>query len=130
MLHLDHVGIVVACLDDTEAFLGAALGLPRSREQCDPERPDRSVFLGSGDVEIELIEVADPTMRAARLGDREARIEHLAFAVEDLDAEVARLRKMGVRMGDPLVLGGRRNAFSDPASSSGIMIQLAENAVT
>ncbi len=130
MLDLDHVDIVVARLDDAEAPHGAALGLLSSREQGDPDRLDRSVFLRCGDIDIELVEVADATMRASRLGHHEARIEHLAFAVEDPYSEVARLRTMGIRVGDPLVLAGRRNAFSDPSSSSGIMIQLSERLAT
>lgn len=126
MPRLDHIGIVVSDLGDAEAFLGDVLSLSRDREQHEPGRPHRSVFLRCGEVDVELIEVIDPTLRADRLRGEQARIEHLAFAVPDLDLEIARFRSLGIRMSEAVKLGGRRSAFSEPASSAGIMIQLAE----
>jgi catechol 2,3-dioxygenase-like lactoylglutathione lyase family enzyme len=123
---LDHIGIVVSSIDESEGLLTAVLGLTRNRVQNEPGRPDQAVFLRCGDVDIELIEVHDPAVRVQRLRDNQARIEHLAFSVPDLDLEVARFRQLGVRMSEPAVLGGRRSSFSEPTSSGGIMIQLAE----
>lgn len=126
MLLLDHIGIVVSSIDESEGLLSEILRLTRDHIQNEPGRPDQAVFLRCGDVDIELIEVHDPVIRAHRLRDNQARIEHLAFSVPDLDQEIARFRQLGVRMSEPALFGGRRSAFSEPTSSGGIMIQLAE----
>jgi catechol 2,3-dioxygenase-like lactoylglutathione lyase family enzyme len=128
-MQLDHIGIVVSSLNEAEPLFGGVLRLPRDRVQNEPGRPDKSVFLRSGGVDIELIEVLDPIVRAERLRNERARIEHLAFVVPDLGMEIARLRRSGVRLSEPILLGGRWSAFTDPESSGGIMIQLAEQAV-
>jgi catechol 2,3-dioxygenase-like lactoylglutathione lyase family enzyme len=125
-LTLDHVGVVVSSLEEAADLLGQRLRLSKNREQNEPGRPDRSVFYRSGDVDVEIIEVLDPEARASRLRGERLRIEHLAFAVADLDPEIERLRSLGFVMSEPQQIGGRRTAFSDPGTSGGMMIQLVE----
>jgi methylmalonyl-CoA/ethylmalonyl-CoA epimerase len=125
-LRLDHIGVVVARFEEASDLLADVLQLTKDREQQESGRPDRSAFFRCGDVDVELIDVFDPTARARRLRDEQARIEHLAFAVDTLDIEIERFRDLGITMSEPLELGGRRTAFSDPSTSGGIMIQLVE----
>jgi catechol 2,3-dioxygenase-like lactoylglutathione lyase family enzyme len=85
---IDHVGIVVANLDEHVAQL-EAFGLTLARTSESNESAAR--YYACGDASVELIDVRDPDARRRRLPSTEqARIEHIAFEVDDL-AEVRRL---------------------------------------
>lgn len=125
-LRIDHIGIVVSDLESARASLGTTLGLTVSREVAVPGRSDHAVFYRCGDVDIELIEVLEPTERARRLDGAAARIEHIAFQVPDLDAAIAQLGQAGVETTAPVTLAGRLNTWTVPASSGGVMYQLVQ----
>lgn len=120
-----HVGIVVDDLAKSCRLLGQGFGLQESGRI---ERADlRAVFLGS-DTRIELIEVLDPTVRAERLGNRAAIIEHIAFSVDDLELTLGALEALGIRMGaSPTTSLKARTAFTEPATSGGVIFQFVES---
>jgi len=90
---IHHIGVVVEDLAAAEMFLACTLGLEKVSEI---ERPDlRASFFDCYGTQIEAIEVLEPQARAARLGDAQARIEHIAVAVDDLDDAVTRLGEIG-----------------------------------
>ena len=85
---IDHVGIVVASLDEHVAQL-ETLGLSLARTSESNESFAR--YHACGGASIELIDVRDSDARRRRLpGTDQARIEHIAFEVDDLE-EVRRL---------------------------------------
>jgi methylmalonyl-CoA/ethylmalonyl-CoA epimerase len=126
---LDHVGVVVASLDAAGAFLREALGLELRLEP--PASPDgvRIAFYGGtpkGDARVELIQVSSPAALAGRLGDAEARIEHIAIEVEDVRQIVEQLRTRGVRFvtEEPYVLRDMLAIWTVAETSAGIQWQL------
>jgi glyoxylase I family protein len=103
---LHHVSINVDDLDAANHFYIDVLGLERL------PRPDfgfGGTWLGAGEREVHLIEVADvPT----DLG------QHFAFLVSDLDATIAHLRDQGVEVSDAIDLTVARQAFlHDPCGN-------------
>jgi methylmalonyl-CoA/ethylmalonyl-CoA epimerase len=133
-----HVGIIVADLDSAVAFATELLGLEvEKRVTLAPERTE-IVFLRCGDVLLELIEISDPDVRSrrARIPGAKAEIEHVALAVEDLDAVVAELIEEGVAFTagagkveattEPLEVAGTRSLFTSRRTSAGILVQLIE----
>ncbi len=124
---VDHIGIVVRDLGNVRVVVESTLGLRVRREQVIVGRPGRSVFYRCGDIDLELIEVLDPTELERRLGGTTARIEHIAFAVSDLQSAIGSLTKSGVRTTDPVPLGGRLNSWTVPETSGGIMFQLVQD---
>ena len=132
---LDHVGVVVADLERAKAFFEETIGLEVSSEATLAEAGMKICFLRSGPVRVELIEVTDPERRRERLGDAEARIEHIAFRVEEVEpaAEIARERGVELRGGigpqapeTAFEGAGTRSFFSRPESSAGVMVQLVQ----
>ena len=126
---LDHVGVVVASLDTAAAFLRHALGLELRLEP--PVSPEgvRIAFYGGtvqGDARVELIQVSSPAALAGRLGDAEARIEHIAIEVDDVRQVVERLRARGVRFvtDEPYVLRDMLAIWTVAETSAGIQWQL------
>jgi methylmalonyl-CoA/ethylmalonyl-CoA epimerase len=123
---LNHVGIVVADLDDAKRFLSGVLKLELLRERAVPERRRSTAYFGAGDVEIELIEEHDPQAKERVLRGASAVIEHISFDVDDLERTTESLADLGVRLqGEIVRVGTRVNAWTEPATSGGVMYQLS-----
>jgi methylmalonyl-CoA/ethylmalonyl-CoA epimerase len=127
---MHHVGIVVRDLDQAEAFVSGALGLPVVNRLASPERGMRAVFFDCGPAMIELVELADPDLVRDRIGDRVAAIDHIALRVADLDDAVQALAGHGVDTVDavPTRLPSGRMHFTRADTSAGITWQLLEAA--
>jgi methylmalonyl-CoA/ethylmalonyl-CoA epimerase len=127
MKRVDHVGIIVDDLAQAKDFATNVLGLVLDREFSLPEQSVLAAFFTVGDTRVELIEVTDPSLRAQRLGNgNQARIEHVAIEVDDLEATINALREKGVRTltPEPWIVGSNRNLFTDPDTSDGVKYQL------
>jgi methylmalonyl-CoA/ethylmalonyl-CoA epimerase len=132
---LDHVGIVVADLKRATRFFERVLGLSVSSEATLADAAMKIAFLRSGTVRIELIEILDEEGRRERLGEAEARIEHLAFRVDRLEPAAAAAAGEGVDLvggfgpgapPTPFQGPGTASLFSRAESSAGVMIQLVQ----
>jgi len=123
---IDHVGIIVGDLDGTREFLERVTGMSLSRAGDFPETRIRTAFLGYGPgAQVELVELGNEGARERRLGDAQARVEHVAIEVDDLDAAAAELRSMGVgfQSDAPGITGPLRSLFSRPETTRGFVIQ-------
>ena len=107
LLAVQHVALTVTDLEAAMAFYTEILGfdiLPR------PDFGVPGVWMATGNgVQIHLVEDAafEPPSGP-----------HLAFETADIHAEVARLRDLGVEVGDPFELFGVHQAFfHDPAGN-------------
>ncbi len=126
---LDHVAIVVADLDESErvyARLGFSL---LYRERIEEQGVD-IVGMRAGESSIELLKPLrnDSTLNRY-LGDQRSKLHHLAYRVEDLEAELVRLKSLGVPLIDERPrrgAHGNRIAFIHPSYSGGTLIELCE----
>lgn len=123
---IDHVGVIVDDLDEAKAFL-EQLGMSFKREFAAGERL-KGAFYTCGDTDLELIEIMDPAERAKRLGDGQARIEHVGVEVEKLAPAVEALRVLGVTFtsDEPLVVGSTVNLWTTAETCDGVGYQLTE----
>jgi catechol 2,3-dioxygenase-like lactoylglutathione lyase family enzyme len=123
---LDHVGVMVADLDQASAFLAETLGLELDREAEIPALDVRTRFYRCGPVTIEIFEPNDPAVAAAALGGAAAKLEHIAIRVESLAATLSELGDTGVRFlhAEPVVTGPNLSAYTDPTTSAGMIFQL------
>jgi len=126
---LDHVALVVADLDEAQA-LYATLGFrERYRERIDEQGVD-IVGLHAGDNTIELLKPLSHDSPLQRfLGERRSRLHHLAYQVEDIEAELRRLRSAGVPLIDETPrrgAHGNRIAFIHPSFTGGTLIELCQ----
>ena len=124
---LNHVGVVVADLQEAKRFLGEVLGLELVLERDVPAKQRSTAYFAAGGVEIELIEDLDPDAKARTLAGKAAVIEHISFDVDDLAGTVESLAANGVRLrdGEIVRVGTRDNAWTEPATSGGVMYQLS-----
>jgi methylmalonyl-CoA/ethylmalonyl-CoA epimerase len=128
--HLDHIGIAVRSLAERLPFYRDLLGLEHAREEEVPTERVRVAFLERGETHIELLEpLGGDGPIADFLGRRGEGIHHLCFAVDDIEAALARAREAGVAVVGEAPrpgAGGCRVAFLHPKSTGGILIELSE----
>jgi methylmalonyl-CoA/ethylmalonyl-CoA epimerase len=119
---IDHVGIVVGDLDEHIAQL-EALGLTVARTNENAE--SFALYFGCGDASVELIDVRDPTARALRLPEGEqARIEHIAFEVDDLEEVRNHLTARGIEVTwPPFPSGTAQMIWTNAETSGGVQYQ-------
>jgi methylmalonyl-CoA epimerase len=128
-LHVDHVGIVVRDLAQATAMLASLFGLEVDEALDARERLGvKTVFYNLANISIELLEPADEQGLAARLGEDEARIEHICVRVEDIAQAARDLSERGARWAteEAVPVGRRLVRFSDPDSTGGVMFQLLQ----
>src|ERR1041384_5338368 len=110
---LAHVGIAVPSLDAILPFYRDILGLPEV--PLDDADGARIAGLEAGDSLVELLEAATPDSPITRfVSKRGPGLHHICFAVDDLDAALARCRAAGIRLIDETARRGgegKRIAF-------------------
>jgi len=125
-----HVGVVVASLERTGAFVRDVMGLDLALEP--PPLPDgvMTAFYSPDGARVELIEIPDAQAPAKRLGDNDARVEHIALEVDDVHAWMDRLRAQGVRFttDEPVRVRENEAVWTLPETSAGIVWQLFSRA--
>jgi methylmalonyl-CoA/ethylmalonyl-CoA epimerase len=123
-----HVGIAVRALDGILPFYRDVLGLPEV--PLDDADGSRIAGLAVGESLVELLEPADEGSPIGKfIAKRGPGIHHVCFAVDDLDATLARCRAAGIRLIDEVPrLGaeGKRIAFLHPSATAGVLVELSE----
>ena len=119
---IDHVGIVVASLDEHVGQL-EALGLMLARTNENPE--SFALYYACGETSVELIDVRDPDARRRRLPTTEqARIEHIAFEVDDLTEVRWVLEARGIEVTwPPFPSGTAQMIWTNAETSGGVQYQ-------
>lgn len=143
ILRLDHINLVVCDLEAAEAFfvlfgyttehkgelsgewISEVVGLPEVRaEYARMARPGEATF-------IELIRYDHPAGEAdARMAEaNRLGLRHFAFAVDDLEGEVRRLRAAGVRFRGEVrtyPATGKKLVYAE--GPEGVVVELAQYA--
>ncbi|NLV22774.1 MAG: VOC family protein [Syntrophomonadaceae bacterium] len=86
---LNHLGVVVSNLTKSEDFYCRALGCTLSGRWQNDEL--KAVNLQCAGLTIELLEYVSPSQTYTPAGV----INHLAFKVQDIEAQIERLNKLG-----------------------------------
>ncbi|WP_067625242.1 VOC family protein [Alicyclobacillus acidiphilus] len=89
---MEHVGILARDMDVSTQFYCDVLGL-EVRNKVDVRPGFTLVFLGYPDTDETLIELVPNTEESAETGI----VNHLAFTVTEIAAEMSRLRGLGVK---------------------------------
>lgn len=126
-MRLHHLGLAVADLDAAIGLYRDALGADLERRG---EREDMSfALLKAGGSELELMTSPDPESAVGKfLARRGPGVHHVAYEVDDLDGQLARLRAQGRELAGEVRTGvhGTRVAFVHPKSMAGVLTELVE----
>lgn len=127
---LSHIGIAVANLKEAVEVFATVLN---EEPECFEEIADqkiRTAIFATGESRVELLEGTSPDSPISEfIEKRGPGIHHLAVQVDDLDAELARLKAAGVRLIDETPRIGAEGAliaFIHPKSTAGILVELTQ----
>ncbi len=128
MRGVHHVGVAVEDLDEAissyERLFGAELAGRQTQDEQGVEAA--SLFVGNGHVEL-LAALAPDTAVGRFLARRGPGMHHVAYEVDDISAELARLKGEGARLIDAAPrrgLFGTQVAFVHPESVHGVLSEL------
>lgn len=132
MNKIEHLGIAVKDLDASEKIFTDLLGAPPyKREEVDSEQVITS-FFQVGESKIELLQAtSDESAIAKHIEKRGEGIHHIAFAVENIEAEIERLKNLGYTMIHNVPkegADGKKIAFLHPKDSNKVLVELCADA--
>jgi len=124
-----HIGIAVRSIAEARG-LYEALGLHVEAIEDVPHEGVRVALIPCGESHLELLEPLGPDSPIERfLAQRGPGIHHLCLASDDVRADDARLRALGVRLlrAEPTRgAGGCWVQFVHPKSASGVLLELSQ----
>jgi len=129
---IEHLGIAVRNLEEANQLFEKLFGhSPYKTETVEREGVSTS-FFRLGDSKVELLEATREQSPIAQFIEKRGEgLHHVAFAVDDIRAEMARLRDAGFRLlhEEPVPgADGKIICFLHPKSTNGILVELCQDA--
>ena len=132
MKKIEHLGIAVSNLEASNKVFEKLLGVGPYKEEEVASEGVKTSFFKAGPNKIELLEAIDPSSPIAKfLEKRGEGLHHVAFAVEDIEAEIKRLVKEGFRVLNTTPKKGADNklvVFLHPKDTNGLLVELCQEA--
>ncbi|MEB2777738.1 methylmalonyl-CoA epimerase [Algoriphagus sp. D3-2-R+10] len=130
MRKIEHIGIAVRDLEKSNALFAKLLGKGHFKtEEVEGEKVSTS-FFQVGETKVELLQATDEASPITKyLGSRSEGVHHIAFDVEDILAEVKRLKDAGFEILNETPKLGADNklvVFLHPRSTNGVLIELCQ----
>ena len=131
MQHIEHIGIAVKNLDFSNDLFTKLLGsAPYKQEGVESEGVMTS-FFQTGQTKIELLESTNPDSPIAKFIEKKGEgIHHIAFEVEDIVTEMARLKSEGFILLNEVPKKGADNklvCFLHPKGTNSVLVELCQN---
>lgn len=127
---IEHLGIAVNSLKESLPVFEKLLGTDAYKEEIVESESVKTAFLRVGESKIELLEATDPNSAIAKYLEKNRQgFHHVAFEVDDIDAELIRLRAEGFELIHQSPKDGadnKRIAFLHPKSTSGLLVELCQ----
>ena len=131
MKKIEHIGIAVNNLDDAVLIYEKLFGAQSYKQEEVASEGVKTAFFMNGPNKIELLEATNPESPIAKfIAKKGEGIHHIAFDVEDIILEIARLKKEGFIILNEIPKKGADNklvAFLHPKSTNGVLIELCQD---
>ena len=93
---IEHIGIAVKDLEASNLLYAKLLNRPHYKIEVVPSEGVKTSFFKMGDSKIELLQATSLDSPIAKFIDKRGEgIHHLAFAVDDIESEMERLKAAG-----------------------------------
>ena len=130
MRKIEHIGIAVKDLETSNLVFEKLFGAPAYKLEEVASEGVKTSFFMNGPNKIELLEATNPDSPIARFIEKKGEgIHHIAFDVEDIVAEIARLKAEGFVILNETPKKGADNklvAFLHPKSTNAVLIELCQ----
>ncbi|MCK0189705.1 methylmalonyl-CoA epimerase [Arenibacter sp. F20364] len=130
MKKIEHLGIAVHDLEASNTLFAKILGVPHYKIEEVTSEGVKTSFFKAGPNKIELLQALDDNSPVAKfLAKRGEGVHHVAFAVDDIVAEMERLTQEGFTVLNKIPKRGADNklvAFLHPKGTNGVLIELCQ----
>lgn len=128
MLKIEHIGIAVKHLSSSIPLFEKLLNTPCYKTEAVESELVNTAFFLKEDRKIELVEGYSPESPIYKFIEKKGEgMHHIAFEVEDIEAEIKRLIGEGFTLINEKPKDGADNklvAFLHPKSTNGVLIEL------
>ena len=133
MNKIEHIGIAVKDLEKSNELFASLFGENHYKIEEVLSEGVKTSFFKSGPNKIELLEATNSESPIAKFIDKKGEgIHHIAFAVDDIHAEIERLKNEGFKVLNEIPKKGADNklvAFIHPKSTNGVLIELCQEII-
>lgn len=129
-MKIEHLGIAIKSLENSDNLFAKLLGKSNYKQESVEREGVTTSFYQLGDSKIELLEATNPESPIAKFIEKKGEgIHHIAFGVEDIKAEVERLKAEGFIFISEEPKDGADNklvVFLHPKSTNGVLVELCQ----
>lgn len=130
MRKIEHIGIAVADLEKSNELFARLLGKSHFKTELVEGEGVETSFFQVGETKVELLQATRSESPISKFIDRKSEgVHHIAFDVEDIAAEVERLKAEGFEILNETPKLGADNklvVFLHPRSTNGVLVELCQ----
>jgi methylmalonyl-CoA/ethylmalonyl-CoA epimerase len=130
MNKIEHIGIAVKDLNESNILFSKLFGQPHYKIETVESEGVKTSFFNVGTNKIELLEATKSDSPITKFIEKKGEgIHHIAFDVDDIEAEMKRLKEAGFTVLSETPKKGADNklvVFLHPKSSNGVLIELCQ----
>jgi len=130
MRKIEHIGIAVKDLEVSNLLFEKLLGVSSYKQEEVVSEGVMTSFFENGPNKIELLAATNSDSPIAKFLEKKGEgIHHIAFDVEDIEAEIIRLKEEGFIVLNEIPKKGADNklvVFLHPKSTNGVLIELCQ----
>ena len=130
MKKIEHIGIAVTDINKSNKLFSKIFGKGNYKSEIVESEGVITSFFQIGENKIELVEAKNPDSPISKyLQKNREGMHHIAFEVEDIEKEMERLKKEGIRLINDSPKKGADNkliCFLHPKDTNGVLIELCQ----
>ena len=130
MNKIEHIGVAVRSLSLSIPLFEKLLGTPCYKTESVLSEKVNTAFFKTGESKIELLESMEPDGMISNFVEKNGEgMHHIAFEVDDLQAEIERLKAEGFKFINEEPKRGADNkmvCFLHPKSTNGMLVEICQ----
>ncbi len=129
-MKIEHLGIAVKSLETSDNLFARLLGKQNYKQESVEREGVITSFYNVGDSKIELLEASNSESPISKFIEKRGEgIHHIAFGVDNIEDEIARLKEAGFDFISETPKEGADNklvVFLHPKSTNGVLVELCQ----
>ncbi|MBO6523311.1 MAG: methylmalonyl-CoA epimerase [Balneolaceae bacterium] len=130
-MHIDHIGIAVRDLESAISTYETILNSTCNKREIVESEKVETAFFETGESKVELLGATSSDSVIAKYVEKKGEgLHHVAFEVENIRAELERLREEGFTVLNEQPKKGADNklvAFIHPKDNCGVLVELCQS---
>ncbi|AFK01612.1 methylmalonyl-CoA epimerase [Emticicia oligotrophica DSM 17448] len=130
LTNVEHIGIAVKDIASSNELFTKLFNIPHYKSESVESEGVNTSFFKINETKIELLEATNPESAIAKFIEKKGEgIHHIAFEVDDILAEMERLKAEGFTLLNEVPKKGADNklvCFLHPKGTNGVLIELCQ----